>query len=444
MNFDYGTLLISIAGVNFVYLILFTVLSISNHKTVDYTYWIWGFAILCISHVLIALVETFNRSFILITTNALIFAGFSLLYCGLQKFSNKKISLFFLFVLFIMMLAVNLVFIYMIPHEANRRIGTSVLMMVLTLHVSVFFLKQYRVKKGTGWIILLVMGCMTIIAYSIRINQTISENEHVLFNQNAQNLIVAISFFLNNIFFGLGIFALLNQKRLEIFKNQIQVQDTLLSSIGHDLKEPLAHIYKLSNLYNNSKNSTLPHKSIVEQIEILSFNANHLAHNLLNWTQFNKEKLNLEIIEVNINALLEKEMELYKPIAKNKGIDIRKAGAYENLIVYTDKNMVSLIIRNLLNNAVKYSPSGSRIVCTQLKLDEMVSIEIQDQGPGITSEQLKTLNNSNTKTSANSKGVGIQLCHWYAEKLGGKIFFISNSEAGTTAKLEIPSYPKVV
>lgn len=107
--------------------------------------------------------------------------------------------------------------------------------------------------------------------------------------------------------------------------------------------------------------------------------------------------------------------------------------------------MVAVIIRNLVNNAIKFSSSNDKILISAIEYDNFVEVSVSDTGVGIDKEDQDKLFRIETsftsKGTADEKGTGLGLilCKEFVEKNGGKIWVESNKEGGTTFKFTLPS-----
>jgi signal transduction histidine kinase len=115
----------------------------------------------------------------------------------------------------------------------------------------------------------------------------------------------------------------------------------------------------------------------------------------------------------------------------------------EDTEAIVDKDMLQLVVRNLVNNAVKFTPSGGNIsvVCHKTVAD--CRLMIKDNGMGISQEQQKelfSLKSKSTYGTSNEKGVGLGLllCKEFIELQNGRIWFISSPGIGTTFFISLP------
>jgi len=116
----------------------------------------------------------------------------------------------------------------------------------------------------------------------------------------------------------------------------------------------------------------------------------------------------------------------------------------DNLLVFADKNLLSTILRNLINNAIKFTPSGGYISLTAEKSNGQTSISVSDTGIGMTRDQINNLfqlDNHLTKIGTSQEsgtGLGLILCNEFVEIHKGSIHVQSEPDKGSTFKFSLP------
>ncbi len=229
-------------------------------------------------------------------------------------------------------------------------------------------------------------------------------------------------------------------------------KDKFFSIIAHDLKSPFNSILGFSKILNeNFENYDLEKKKYFLSILHKSIqNTFNLLENLLTWSRsqrgiidFNPEKLNLKLI-------FNETIELLDQRAKNKSI-LLVDKIHEDIFVSADKNMLLTIIRNLISNAVKFTPKGGIIeLNSTLKANEknhkFVKIGVMDSGVGVSKEIQSKLfdigESVSTKGTENESGtgLGLVLCKEFVEKHGGEIWVESDIGVGSEFYFTIPLY----
>ncbi len=219
-------------------------------------------------------------------------------------------------------------------------------------------------------------------------------------------------------------------------------KDKLFSIISHDLRSPLAmtqqYFSALKDIEMNNEERQLLEKELINNIT----NTQDLLTNLLNWAKKRMEDTAPQLISVDVRQLLLKKAEVYASIALKKNIRLTTV-TDDKLTVKADVNMLKLIIRNLLNNAVKFTPAGGYIELKAVKDKDQCVISVSDNGTGIPlnrQNSIFTLKASSTYGTENEKGtgLGLVLCKDYTLLQGGKIWFTSIENQGTIFYVSLP------
>ncbi|WP_460512495.1 tetratricopeptide repeat-containing sensor histidine kinase [Cyclobacterium sediminis] len=244
---------------------------------------------------------------------------------------------------------------------------------------------------------------------------------------------------------------LLHQKNEneKITKQLFQVNETkdkIFSIVGHDLKSPITSLKGLMQYVVDEnleqKEFLLVSKQLRNEVEQVHFT----LVNLLNWAKGQMKGIVTAPADISLHQLVEQNISLNKPISKNKNIEIINQ-LEENTICYADRDQISLALRNVLNNALKFTPKGGKIIISSKKSNQgFWEISIKDNGIGMNEEILK---NVFSKELANKQqygtegekgtGLGLHLTKDFIEKNGGEINVISKPGKGTTFTFTIPS-----
>ena len=156
------------------------------------------------------------------------------------------------------------------------------------------------------------------------------------------------------------------------------------------------------------------------------------------------EGVNANLIKVNPKENLKSTFQIEHAIAAEKGIkliDLLKG----SVSIIADPDMLQLIIRNLINNAIKFTATGGEITVTSEIIDDVCRIAVRDNGTGISYDQQNDIFSLKTKTTygtRNEKGVGLGLvlCKEFTELQNGKISFESVPGFGTTFYVSFKIY----
>ncbi len=222
-----------------------------------------------------------------------------------------------------------------------------------------------------------------------------------------------------------------------------ETKDKLFSIIGHDLRGPIAAFQGLLKLY---KDGEINGKEFLGFIPKLSSDIDHISftlNNLLSWgrTQMNGSVTKAGI--VSIENLVNENINLLTETAEAKSLKIiNKMTA--NILSWSDSDQIDIVIRNLMSNAIKFTPENGMITIDALERSNTWEISVRDTGVGIDSEiQKKIFEKNSTITTYGTNdekgtGLGLSLCKEMVEKNSGKIWVESFRPNGTCFYFTLP------
>jgi len=222
-------------------------------------------------------------------------------------------------------------------------------------------------------------------------------------------------------------------------------KDKFFSILAHDLKNPFSGMYSLSEVLNKNYDITdeVDRKQIVGKIHKTGRQIYSLLENLLTWSRSQRGLIEFEPVLFNLQNIIDTNINLHRAQIERKNINL-SSEEESNLVVFGDRNMIDTAIRNLLNNAVKFTQPGGKITIRTEKNKNFVQTSIIDTGIGISKEdQLKLFRiDIKTKSIGSSKekgsGLGLILCKELIEKNGGIIKIESELGKGSSFIFTIP------
>ncbi len=222
-------------------------------------------------------------------------------------------------------------------------------------------------------------------------------------------------------------------------------KDKFFSIIGHDLKNPFNAIISLSeHLSKSFKEMTDEEKlELIRLIYISSENAYDLLENLLQWSRSQTGRIDYKPDSIDLYKILNSNIDFLKVNAEKKHITL-KSNIKENLIVHADKNMVNTIIRNLINNAIKFTEEKGNITIDHSIDGHYISISIKDDGIGMDESTKAKLfkideqHSENGTLGESGTGLGLIICDEFIRKNKGKINVESEKGKGSTFTVKLP------
>jgi two-component system, OmpR family, phosphate regulon sensor histidine kinase PhoR len=223
-------------------------------------------------------------------------------------------------------------------------------------------------------------------------------------------------------------------------------KDKFFSIIAHDLKSPFLGLLGFSKMLVDDYDSLQDEekKQYINGIHSLANNTYKLLTNLLDWSQLQRSRMELNPTALNLSEKVSHAVSLLKGTAEQKNISIDTKIDHE-INVKADQNMLETILRNIITNAIKFSYPNSKILLSAKNLDDYVEISVKDFGLGIDEEWKNNLfqidKNVSTKGTDNETGTGLGLilCKEMVELNGGKIWIESEEFKGTTVSFTIPT-----
>ncbi|MCX6256442.1 MAG: PAS domain-containing sensor histidine kinase [Bacteroidia bacterium] len=216
-------------------------------------------------------------------------------------------------------------------------------------------------------------------------------------------------------------------------------KDKFFKIIAHDMKNPFISLLGASELlYENIHKYDI--NMIVKLTKLLNDSAKSgydMLLNLLEWAKSQAGSMIFQPEIINLKELIYKDLSNLIDSASGKKINLN-INIADNMQVYADKNMLNTILRNLINNALKFTPKGGEVNVNTKNENGSVIIIIKDTGIGIEKSDFDKLFRADIKFSRpgtdyeGGTGLGLLLCKELVEIHNGKIWLESETEKGST------------
>ena len=240
---------------------------------------------------------------------------------------------------------------------------------------------------------------------------------------------------------------LLVEQRTSKLIDIVSTNGKFLSIVAHDLRSPFSSIIGILELLKLSLKE-FNKEEIEEYINIVYNSANNtlsLLDNLLKWAVSQNKEKNFNPVKINLYELLREEVESIRTSARQKQIAISHS-IEPGMNVTADIQMVRTILRNLINNAIKYTNINGEIKINACELNKFVEVTVIDNGIGISAENKRKLFKidafHSTPGTHNEKGtgLGLLLCKEFVELHGGSIRIESEAGKGSKFTFTLPHY----
>ncbi|MEQ1877332.1 MAG: ATP-binding protein, partial [Bdellovibrionia bacterium] len=241
-----------------------------------------------------------------------------------------------------------------------------------------------------------------------------------------------------------------NRRSWEYYqKNQLltqveELKTNFLSLMSHDLKTPLARIQGMADIALQDQHPLSDHQhDALVAINKSSEELGYFITSILNLSRVESEAVKLHLQTKDVNALLEEVIKKYEFLAKQKNITIYTE--FEPIFSFKmDVDLMRQVFANLLENAIKYSSEGTKVLVTTEEVDGRVLVQVADQGVGINHDEvsnifLKFYRSQNAKSSPiKGSGLGLYLARYFVELHNGDIAVESVEGQGSTFTVGLP------
>ncbi len=226
-----------------------------------------------------------------------------------------------------------------------------------------------------------------------------------------------------------------------------QEKNEFLGIAAHDLKNPLQHIImvseKIERYYDRMKRDDIVHQA--KTIGAVAHRMNEIIVNLLDINAIERGGVRLAPKEVDIEPLVRRVTEDYVHTAQEKNIAIFVVGMGTETPAFADETAVTQVLDNLISNAIKYSPHGKSVFVRVKSGVEAIRLEVEDEGPGISPEDMQKLFGKFARLSArptggeHSTGLGLSIVKKMVEAMNGRVWCESEFGKGATFIVELPT-----
>jgi signal transduction histidine kinase len=237
----------------------------------------------------------------------------------------------------------------------------------------------------------------------------------------------------------------IERQALLLLKNN-QEKDKLFSIISHDLKVPIHSLKEILRLLVDNYQEKETIQNILEELRQDINHSSELVNNLLIWASSQFTGSSVLPVMFSVHELVTDVLQIFIKQAAEKGISLKHELIAEEIAVWADMNMIEVIIRNLVNNAIKFCNRGDTITISASTTKAVVAISVADSGIGIPPETLEKIIQGqmvSTFGTAREKGLGLglRLCYELAKLNNGLLTVQSEPGKGSIFYLALPCKP---
>ena len=238
---------------------------------------------------------------------------------------------------------------------------------------------------------------------------------------------------------------LLEKQKAEL--DQInKTKDRMFLIIGHDLRGPIGNLKSLIELLLEDE-EIIQNKSLLEMFGVFMKSVQSvgdLLENLLLWAKSQRGDINFNPENITLNTVINRNLQLFKSIADIKCIELQ-IDMDDKFEVFADKNMLMTVVRNIISNAIKYTPNRGKITIKVERDTQFYKVSISDTGIGFdkdTANKIFDTKSFYTTVGTNNEtgsGLGLLLCKEFTERNGGEIWAESEPNKGAKFYFSVPA-----
>ncbi len=236
------------------------------------------------------------------------------------------------------------------------------------------------------------------------------------------------------------------RERIELQKEELDklnaIKDKLISIVSHDLRGPINSFSGIVGLLSSGNLTCEESQNLAASVGGDINKVKNLMDNLLNWTKSQMQGIKLNQVVISLFVVTDETLNLFEIDVNKKNISLIN-NIEKHMMAFADLDMIKLILRNLVNNAIKFTPPKGEIIVSAVLKDEFVEVTVQDTGVGIDRDHIDKLfspgfNYSMLGTSQETgSGLGLLLCKDFVEQNGGTIRVENNEKEGSSFKFTL-------
>lgn len=225
-----------------------------------------------------------------------------------------------------------------------------------------------------------------------------------------------------------------------------QAKGKLLSIISHDFRSPLSQLKNFTTLLKLGVLTPDEHEKILNGIDEHLLHTLSLIDNLLLWSKQQMGGFKIQPTNFNVSDVVEEILALFHQQFLDKQVKV-SSNISTSLSLIADEQMVKIILRNLISNAIKFTKKGDSIILDSSIQKGFIEIRVMDTGVGMSKEMLDQIFNSDMNDSTpgtnyeKGTGLGLSLSRMFARYNQGDVELLSKEQEGTTAILRLPLEP---
>jgi signal transduction histidine kinase len=429
-------------------LVLFSwALALTYPRSSWFRHWAFGNTALVAGLFLILLQGSVSSWVSIILANALLYGAVLLLARGLENFADRKSRPKFFPIAYgaaVLSLAF-FTFVWDLFPVRSLILGSVMLLSCLTiLRVLWTGLHEEWVSTPSLIIGLSATFILLTVAPFVAAGLAFAQGTTSIWGANNFRVVAHLTVVLAMMIWTTGFFSLVLAREHNRLQRSLATRDRMMALIAHDLRGPVGNVATMLDMVNDPMLDADDRTALITASTQTAWESVQLMETLLDWALAKEVNVAITPETLDPEDLIKTSLAPLASIAQNKGITlISEAARSKGVMVRADRRTTTTVIRNLVSNALKFTPSeGSVTISTELR-GNLIGLSVADTGPGLPAGLVQKLNKGYSIPSTNGTagekgtGLGLQLCRDFAHVNGGLLEFAS-SEKGTKATLFLP------
>lgn len=419
--------------------------------------WVAGEMVLCISFYFLSIQGYVNNIIGITLGGSGLVAGLIFFLMGTARFLGKKISIIFYIVPFAIHLLLSIYYTYISFDTVIRIKLLSFFLFWTALFTALIILKNLPQKNRPQYIftasifILFALFNLARFTYSFYM-----DNVPGLYSTGEGLTLAYMVSIITNLSVTIG-FLIMTKARfenellsnLDLLRSALATRDKLFSVVAHDLRGPIGNISAALSFIYSIKETISKEECFrfLEPLKDQSESTFTLLERLLTWSKSQNHEITYNPETLNLKGIVDDELSRLYPYVNRKGIKI-ELNIEDDFTLLADESLLSIVMRNLISNAVKFTyPSGRIEIGTAPDIPgRMKGFYVKDSGMGMDSDEITSIlegrpdkigGNFGTEGETGT-GLGLMLCREFVQISRGKFLIESEPGTGTTVTVLLP------
>jgi signal transduction histidine kinase len=239
-----------------------------------------------------------------------------------------------------------------------------------------------------------------------------------------------------------------DDEKNELIKTLTEEKGSLLKIISHDIRGPFNRIFALLQLFElESKEIPVELKEYIDKMYEAVIGGMEMVKNLHDSRAIDQGTLTFKPLTFELHQLIKSVIRGFNIRLRLKNMKVHFEEGENDIEITTDRILLNKVIENVFSNAIKFTPNNNTIILTTSLSEEKITIQVIDQGPGLTEEEIAKAFKKFQKLGPqptggeSSTGLGLYNASVFMKMMGGKIYLERSDQSGLKVRLNLPQRP---